>query len=254
MSLKTDLKFVAAACIFLGLFIGFYLNGSFVSNPKIETLESEVEMHLNSIESLSNNITAVQVEYENLENRYLDQSEEISQAQEEINLMEEENSVLDAHIESLTSSVNMFEDQIDELEDEYIELLSEYDRLEERFLEVNNPSFVAFGYENLVINLTVTKNVYEDNIPIEGKVTVEYNTGVSFEGTCKLRLSKVFQNVGVSSDYFEIYGDADYYWPTAFAPGPGSYKLSMSELIDDEGTAVIPESELKTHFISIFMG
>ena len=95
---------------------------------------------------------------------------------------------------------------------------------------------------------------FEDNIPIEGTVTVEYTNGQSFEGSYKLRLNKVFQNVGVSSDYYEIHGDSSYYWPTVFAPGPGSYRLTISELINDEGVEVVPETVLKTHFISILMG
>ncbi len=260
MSLKIDLKLVAVTCIFLGLFMGFYVDRTVISKPKIETLTSQVDTQLATIEGLEQDLSTIQVEYDALDTLYKEQSENnvplsIHEAlQEEADNMEEELSLLEAQVASLTVSVGIVEDQLEDLEEDYNILSSDHDKLQEGFDEIYNPDYVTFSYDGLEINLTVTKLQFEGNIPIEGTVTVRHSNGNSFEGTYKLRITSVITKAGSSSDYYEVYGDSEYSWTGAFIGGPGSYKLAISELLDSQGIEVAPGTELRSHFINIFMG
>ena len=57
ISLKIDLKLVAVTCIFLGLFMGFYVDRTLISKPKIETLTSQVDTQLVTIEGLEQDLS-----------------------------------------------------------------------------------------------------------------------------------------------------------------------------------------------------
>jgi hypothetical protein len=72
MSLKVDLKLVAVTCIFLGLFMGFYVDRTFISKPKIEALTSQVDTQLVSIEGLEQDLSTIQVEYDVLDDLYME--------------------------------------------------------------------------------------------------------------------------------------------------------------------------------------
>lgn len=260
ISLKIDLKLVAVTCIFLGLFMGFYVDRTLISKPKIETLTSQVDTQLSTIEELEQDLSTIQVEYETLDSLYGEQLENnvplsLHEAlQEEADNLEEEITLLEAEVEDLTSSGDILEDQLEDLQDDYVDLSSANDRLQDRFDEIYNPNYVAFTIDNLELNLTVTKLQFEGNIPIEGTVTVRYTNGNSFEGTYKLRITSVITKAGSASDYYEVYGDSDFSWSGAFIGGAGSYKLAISELLDDQSEDAISGTVLRSHFISIFMG
>ena len=208
---------------------------------------------------MEQDLSTIQVEYERLGSLYGKQLENNvplslhESLQEEADNMEEEITLLEAEVEDLTSSGDILEDQLEDLQDDYNDLSSANDRLQDRFEEIYNPNYVAFTIDNLELNLTVTKFQFEGNIPIEGTVTVRYINGNSFEGTYKLRITSVITKVGSTSDYHGVYGDSEYTWSGAFIGGAGSYKLAISELLDDQGEDVISGAELRSHFISIFM-
>lgn len=260
MSLKVDLKLVAVTCIFLGLFMGFYVDRTLISKPKIEALTSQVDTQLVSIEGLEQDLSTIQVEYDVLDDLYTEQSENIvplsihEALQEEADSIEEDLTLLEAQVVSLNLSVDIVEDQLEELQEDYDVLSSDHDRLQNRFDEIYNPDYVAFSYEGLEINLTVTKLQFEGNIPLEGTATVRHSNGNSFEGTYKLRITSIVTKAGSASDYFEVHGESDYSWSSAFIGGPGSYKLVISELLDSQGIEVVSGTELRSHFINIFMG
>lgn len=260
MSLKIDLKLVAVSCIFLGLFMGFYVDRTVISKPKIETLTAQVDTQLATIEGLEQDLSTIQVEYDVLDDLYTEQGENIvplsvhEALQEEADSMEEELSLFEAQVASLTVSVGIVEDQLEELEEDYSVLSSDHDKLQDRFDDIYIPDYVAFSYDGLEINLTVTKLQFEGIIPIEGTVTVRHSNGNSFEGIYKLRITSVVTKSGSASGYYEVYGDSEYTWSGAFIGGAGSYTLAISELLDDQGAEMVPGAELRSHFITIFMG
>jgi hypothetical protein len=260
MSLKVDLKLVAVTCIFLGLFMGFYVDRTLISKPKIETLTSQVDTQLVTIEGLEQDFSTIQVEYDVLDDLYTEQSENIvplnihEALQEEADTMEEELTLLEAQVVSLNLSVDIVEDQLEELQEDYEVLVSDHDRLQDRFDEIYTPGYVAFSYDGLEINLTVAQLQFQTNIPIEGTVTVRYSNGNSYEGTFKLRITSIVTKAGSVSGYYEVHGESDYSWSGAFIGGAGSYKLAISELLDSQGVEVAPGTELRSHFITIFMG
>ncbi len=260
MSFKVDLKLVAATCIFLGVFIGFYVDSSIISKPRIETLTGQVEMLQVTVDETAASLSSLQSEHETLEALYNEQLENnvpVSQyeaLQEEATGMEEEIASLDGQVEVLTSTVDDLENDLEDIQEDYDDLTADHDRLQERFDEVYNPGFVAFSYEGLDINVTVTKNYFEGNTPIEGTVAIRHSNGNHFEGEVKLRITSLVTKVGSPSDFYEIFGETEYSWSGAFVMGPGSYKLSLSEVLDDQGETAIPSTVLLGNYINIFMG
>jgi hypothetical protein len=105
-----------------------------------------------------------------------------------------------------------------------------------------------------VINLTVSTDKYSDNFPITGTLTIKTTGGSAFHGTYKLSIYKVYVNGGASSPTFTINGATSYTWTSPFVLGPGSYKLSVSEIKNAEGTDVVAGSQLRNHVIYVFMG
>ena len=103
-------------------------------------------------------------------------------------------------------------------------------------------------------NLTAAKTSFESHIPIEGTVTIRLSDGSLFEGSFKLRVTKVYLNLGASSDVYFIHGETDYSWSGAFISGAGSYRLSISEVLDSQGEEIVPGIVLRANYISIFMG
>jgi hypothetical protein len=75
-----------------------------------------------------------------------------------------------------------------------------------------------------------------------------------FEGSFNLRVSKVYLNIGTSSDEYDIHGETEYSWSGSFVSGPGSYMLSISEVLDSQGGEAAPSTELRANYIVIFMG
>jgi hypothetical protein len=105
-----------------------------------------------------------------------------------------------------------------------------------------------------LFKVSVTEDTFPDNIPIEGTVEISYLNGDKFEGTFKLEVIKVYISAGSSSPTFEIDGLTNYKWTGAFALGPGSYKLGLSDVKDSNGVSVVSNSELKKYPLYIFMG
>lgn len=260
MSLKIDLKLVAVTCIFLGIFLGFYVDSSIISKPRIQSLTGQTETQQITINELEQDLSTIQTDYDILESQYNEQIENnvpldlYEELQNEASTMEGEITYLEGQISTLSSSVIDLQDEKDDLQEDYDALLVSNSKLQERFDEIYNPRYVAFTYDGLDINLTVTKIYFEGNTPIEGKVIVKHSNGNSFEGTVKLRVTSIITKAGSPSNYYEIHGESDYYWSGAFVVGPGSYKLSISELLDDQGEVAVPSTVLLGNYINIFMG
>ena len=258
--MKIDLKLVAVTCIFLGIFLGFYVDNSIISKPKIQTLTGQTETQQTTITELEQDLSAIQTELDTLESLYNEQLEnnvpasDYETLQSEASAMEAEIFSLEGQVSTLSSSNNDLQEEKEDLQEDYDELVSSNTRLQERFDEIYNPGYVAFTYEGLEINLTVTKVLFEGNTPLEGKITVQKSNGDAFEGSVKLRITSKITKVGSPSDYYEVYGESEYYWSGAFIMGAGSYKLSISELLDDQGEDSVPSTVLLANYIDIFMG
>jgi len=240
MSLKIDPKLVAVASIILGLFLGFYVNNTLLSKPRIEALTNQTLTQQEIIDGLGNELSALQSEYNTLDALFTQLQENnvplniYETLQGEADAMGVLISALENQVDDLNDSVDDLEYQLDELEDEYASLTSDHDSLQERFDDIYNPGYVAFTANGLNINLTVTET--------------------QFEGSVQLRITKVYIGVGVPSDEYFIHGETDYSWSGAFVPGAGSYKLSLSEILDSQGADVVSGTTLRANYISIFMG
>jgi len=267
MSLKIDPKLVAVASIILGLFLGFYVNNTLLSRPRIEMLTNQTIQQQIVIDKLENQADRFHTEFDALEalNAQLEENSvpriTHEALQGEADALGDEVTALEAQVEDLNDSVDdlegqldALEDQLDDLGDDYASLSLDHDMLQDRFDEVYNPGYVAFTANGLDFNLTVTKTGFEGNVPIEGTVTIKHSDGSLFEGSFKLRVSKVYLNLGASSDMYYIHGEAGYEWSGAFVSGAGSYMLSLSEVLDSQGGEAVPRTELRANYISIFMG
>jgi len=91
-------------------------------------------------------------------------------------------------------------------------------------------------------------------MPIQGTVEISYSDGTAFRGTYKLNLYKIFIAAGSLSEPSEMLGATAYNWNNPFVLGPGSYKLSLSDIKDNQGTFVVSNSDLKKYPIYVFMG
>lgn len=261
MSLKIDPKLVGIAAIILGLFLGFYVDNTILSKPRIEALTNQTLEQEETISNMEGILSSVQSEYDTLEALY----EQLNENNVPVNIYEtlqneaeslgEQISSLEDQVETLSTSVDELEEALEELNEDYDDLTLANDRLQERFDEVYNPGYVAFTLNGYDVNLTVSETKFPGNTPIQGTMTIRKSSNNSpFEGTFKLKISKVHLNVGSASNSYEIYGETDYSWTSAFVSGAGSYKLSFSEILDSEDVAAIPSYQLGAYYINIFMG
>jgi uncharacterized coiled-coil protein SlyX len=267
MTLKIDPKLVAVASIILGLFLGFYVNNTFLSRPRIETLTNQTIQQQEAIDGLGDKLATLRSEIDALEalNSELEENsvpmgihdalqDEADAKDARIAELEAQMEELDGSVDDLEGQLATLEDQLDTLGDDYTALLRDHDRLQERFDEVYNPGYVEFTANGLDFNLTVTKTSFESHIPIVGTVSIRHGDGSLFEGIFKLRITKVYLNLGTTSDEFYIHGETDYSWSGAFISGAGSYRLSISEVLDSQGGQAVPSTELRANYISIFIG
>ena len=248
---KVDPILVAAVTLILGLIVGFYVNSSLISGPNIAMLTNQTlaqQDQINEFEiqlgSLENEIISLQTEYEEYETSAQQTIEE-----QDLLIVNLENQIqpgLDL-IDDQQETIVELEEQISDLEDDYSDLLDTYN-------EIYNPLYSEFTTDELEIRFTVNNDVYSDNKPILGTVEIEYSDGTAFRGTFKLNLYKIFISAGSLSDEFEIRGATAYNLNNPFVLGPGSYKLTLSEIRDNQGELLVSNTDLKDYPIYVFMG
>ena len=248
---KVDPKLVAAVTLILGLIVGFYVNNSLISGPKIDTLTNQTlvqQEQLNDFEtqlgSLENEKNSLQTQYEELETSTQQTIED--QSLQIVNLENLEQTYLDF--------IDDYEEDILELEAMFDDLWDDYSDLQDRYDEVYNPLEVEYTIDELDIRFTVDSDVYSDNTAIQGTVEISYSDGSAFRGTYKLHLSKVFISAGALSEPFEIRRATTYDWIYPFILGSGSYRITLSDIMDNQGELVVSNSELREYPIYIFMG
>ena len=248
---KVDPILVAAVTLILGLIVGFYVNSSLISGPNIAMLTNQTlaqQDQINEFEiqlgSLENEIIALQTEYEEYE----------TSAQQTI----EERDLLIVSLENqIQSGLDLIDDQqedIDDLEEMIDEVWNDYSDLQDMYDEIYNPLYAEFTTDELDIKFTINSDVYSDNTPIQGMVEISYSDGSEFRGTYRLHLYKIFISAGSLSEDLEIRGATAYKWNNPFVLGPGSYRLSLSDIKDNQGELVVSNSELREYPIYVFLG
>lgn len=248
---KVDPKLVAAVTLILGLVVGFYVNNSLISGPKIDTLTSQTlaqQEQINEFEtqlgSLENEKNSLQTQYEELE----------TSTQQTI----EEQSLQIVNLENqIQSGLDLIDDQqedVEALEVLFNDLWDDFSDLQDMYNEIYNPLYAEFTTDELAIKFTINSDVYSDNTLIQGSVEISYSDGTAFRGTYKLHLYKIFISAGSLSEDLEIRGATAYNWNNPFVLGPGSYKLSLSDIKDNQGELVVSNSELREYPIYVSMG
>lgn len=257
---QIDFKLVAVAAIILGLFAGFYIDNTLLSKPRIDNLTQTVTEQTTSITNLETQLDELQDEHDTLQALYdqlnannvpLSQYNQLQQQNEE---QETQIGDLQTQVNSQLNSIETLQSLIDEKNDEILSLEDELDALQRKYESIKNPLYVAFSAGNLEINLTVTSDTYPENTEISGTATIRYIDGAPFHGTFKLSMYKVYVNSGTSSDPYTIDGTKIYSWSNPFILGAGSYKLSVSDIKDTEGVIVVPNTELRSNVIYLFIG
>ena len=248
---KVDPKLVAAVTLILGLFVGFYVNSSLISGPKINNLtnqtlaqQEQINEFETQLDSLENEKNSLQTQYEELETSTQQIIEE--QSLRIVGLERQEQTYLD-FIDDQEVTIANLDSDINELEDDFSDLLDRYN-------EVYNPLYVEFTTDELDIRFSVNSDVYSDNTPIQGTVEISYSDGTAFRGTFKLSLFKVYVSAGSQSEVWDIRGATVYIWNNPFVLGSGSYKLTLSDVRDNQGELVVSNPELREYPIYIFMG
>jgi hypothetical protein len=246
-----DTRIVAVVVLIIGLIGGYFVNDSLISRPKIEALENSIltqESHISeletAVESLETERDSIQSDYDELETST---NQEIEEKNTEISNLEDQ-------IESYTDLVSEQEESILELSSTLDELEDDYDDLIEKYNEVYNPLNIEFEIDDLEFKLTISTDIYEDNVPIHGTVEIRYSDGTDFRGTFKLNLYKVYISAGSTSEEYEIRGATTYQWNNPFVTGPGSYKLGFTEVKNRNGDTVVTNAALREYQIYVFMG
>ena len=257
---KIDLKLVAATTLILGLFAGFYIDNTLLSKPRIQTLTQTVTEQTANITTLETQLDELEDQHDTLQALY-DQLNANNVPLSQYNQLQDEKTDLEAtiaeqetQIESLLSSVETLETLIDEKDADIQSLETQLDDLQDEYDSIYNPLRVSFTSNGLTVTLTTTKDIYSDNTAITGTVTISYTDGAPFHGTYKLSIYKVYVNSGTSSDPYTIDGASIYTWNSPFVLGAGSYKLSLSDIKDTEGTTMIPNTALRSQVIYLFEG
>ena len=248
---KVDPKLVAAVTLILGLFVGYYVNNSLISAPNIAQLTNqtlaqqdqitELEIQLGSLE---NEIISIQTEHE----EYKTSTQQTIEDQD-LQIVSLENQV--------QSGLDLIDEQKEDIEDLEVlfdDLWDDYSDLQDMYDEVYNPLITEFTIDELDIKFTVNSDVYSDNTPIQGLVEISYSDGTDFRGTYKLHLYKIFISAGSLSEAFEIRGTTAYNWNNPFVLGPGSYRLSLSDIKDNQGELVVSNSNLREYPLYVFLG
>jgi len=248
---KVDPKLVAAVTLILGLIVGFYVNNSLIIGPRINELTSQTVAQQEQITELETQLGSLENEKNSLQTQYEELETSTQQTIEEQGVQ----------IGSLENQVQSGLDLIDEQQGDLVELEAlfdnlwiEYSDLQDRYTEIYNPLYAEFTTDELDIRFTVNSDAYSDNTPIQGIVEISYSDGTAFRGSYKLSLFKIYVSAGSQSDAMEITGATAYNWNNPFVLGPGSYKLTLSDIKDNQDESVISNSALREYPIYIFMG
>ena len=248
---KIDLKLVAAVTLILGLFVGFYVNNS-ISEPKIALLTNQSLVQQDQIIELETQINSLESEKNSLQTEY---EEYVTSAEQTI---EEQDLQIDNFENQIQLNLNLIEDyekDIEGLENLFDNLWNEYSDLQDMYDVIYNPLYTEFTIDDYDIRFTVNTDVYSDNNnPIQGSVIISYTDGTEFRGTYKIYLYKIFDSAGSLSESLEIRGESAYKWNNPFTLGPGSYRLTLSDIRDNQGELVASNLELREHPIYVFMG
>jgi hypothetical protein len=248
---KIDTKVVAVVLLILGLVVGYYANSSLISGPKIRTLVDTTSVQENQIGELETTVEALETERDSIQSDY---DELLSSYDQEIEERDTQIDTLETQLQSYSSLITEQEASILELNSMIDELEDNYSELEEAYNEVYNPKESKFEINDLEFELTILSDKYSDNVPIQGNVRIYYSDGSAFRGTYKLSLHKVYVAAGSISEDYDIRGATTYKWNNPFVLGAGSYKLSLSDVKNQEGETVVTNSELRENPIYIFMG
>ncbi len=257
---QIDLKLVAAAALILGLFSGFYIDNTLLSKPQINRLSETVAEQESTITGLDSDLATLQNEYDTIETQYQELYEnnipltEYTELENQYTALGTQVNSLETEVNQLTDTITDHEETIENLEDDLSALQSDYNKLTDRYTDIYNPLYVSYTADNLQINLTTTTDSYPENTAITGTVKIQYTNGTSFKGTFKLTIYKVYQNSGTSSNSYTINRKTDYTWSSPFVLGTGSYKLSISEIKDQNGNTAVSNTLLRNQVIYIFVG
>lgn len=252
---EIDLKTVAVIALIAGFIVGVVLDNSIVSKPKISELQNtltEKESTINTLETELNNtqtsLHELEQDFETLNTTYTTEKTELEL---EITELEEET-------ESLRTRLNSAQQTIIETESNLDDLINEYNKLLIKYNTVYNPLYVSYTINNLRINLTTTNDVYPENTDISGTVKIQYLDGTPFTGNFTLTVEKIYQKVRTTSNTYEIetqdQGETNYIWNNPFLLGAGSYKISLSDIKNTQGTILATNLELREKAIYLFVG
>jgi hypothetical protein len=249
----SDPKIIAVAALIIGLILGFYVDSTILSKPRIDELTQTVTQQQQTLTTLENQLSVLQEEHVTLQEQY-DQLEESSISLSEYNQLQQQYDEQETQLEYLQGSAENLETIVNTLTDENQNLENELESLQEKYYHAYNPLYVAFIINNLKLNLTINTDVYPQNSAISGTVSITHTNGSPFNGDFRLSLTKVYQNLGTSSEIIEIQGLKEYTWNNPFVMSAGSYKLSFLEVRDSQENVILNSNQLKSFVIYLFQG
>lgn len=248
---KVDPKLVAAVTLILGLIVGYYIDNSLISGPKIIDLTNQTVAQQESINEFKKQLGSLENEKKSLQTQYEEMETSTQQTIEE---QSTQIVSLENQIQSGLDLIDELQVDIEELEGMFDEVWNDYSDLQDMYDEAYNPLITEFTIDELDIKFTINSDVYSDNTPIQGLVEISYSDGTDFRGTYKLHLYKIFISAGSLSEASEIRGTTAYNWNNPFVLGPGSYRLSLSDIKDNQGELVVSNSNLREYPLYVFLG
>jgi len=235
-----------AISIIIGLLIGS-TSGYLVAPKGIDTKLYETTLNQVSdlqaqVRNLQNNITDIQKEYSQLENTYNELEEtlqtyltQLEEKDSEIETLENENEKLKAVNSELLRRITNINNSYQKLQEDYDKLLADYNM-------INGPSSKFASLNELEINFTTFRTIYNYTDDVDGIIAIYYKNGEPFKGSVSFTVS----GLGVSiSDWTHTINGQTYFHLSSpvFKKGPGIYSIKPGWIYDSKGFIIASGQE-----------
>ncbi|MCW4049043.1 MAG: hypothetical protein NWE89_04825 [Candidatus Bathyarchaeota archaeon] len=254
-----SLKNMAVVSLIIGLIVGYQVNNMLIS-PRLDAVETELQeknaeaTSLQALlESQEEQLTSFQENLTEVSGRYEDLVEN-SVSREEYDDLSEAYDELTVELEEAETRVELVEELASDLMTEVQALSGDYQELLQKYNEIRVLSWTSYVVNGLRVNLTVTTNNYNTNLPVHGSISIRYLDGTPFIGTFKLSLLNQFRTSGKSSEFFPVNGEGDFVFDYPFISGTGTYFLRVSSIVDGMGEEAAGIGEVGSYEIQLTMG
>ena len=197
------------------------------------TIDRKRDTLVSAIHEKNQEIQSLQNDYENELSLNARLQDQVSSLNDEIVSLESDKATLTVEMSGINTSYSL-------LRQEYEKLLSDY-------AMVNGPSSKMITLNDLEINLTTDRTIYNYTDAVEGTISIYYTSGEPFEGQIQFNILTNFgSSYRLSGFRHNIYGETRFYLaPPVFKWGPGEYTIGLFYVYDEGGFIIAGPNLLK---------